>query len=509
MSVTRTFNDLCIKMQTKHRILLIDDQWGRADDPMIPGRYGQLQSFEWLLESAEESAGVYSSKKALKRIRKEQPAVVLLDIMFGGEQSRLGVEILENIRSEFPELPVIIFTSLESEENRELVVRCMEIGANEYLEKTPDATQMEAVLKVYTDGKSDHAIYGNSQAIRRLRADIARAAFSGKTSILISGESGTGKELVAMALHRQGPRRDGPMEAYNCADQDSQLLESELFGHKRGAFTGATEDRVGRLKLADRGVLFLDEVASMPLRLQGKLLRALETRTFRRLGGNENISSNFQLVCAINQPAKQLLKEKKLRGDFYYRIAAFTLDVPSLRDHRDDIPTLAKMFLRKFKEDKDYAAYPGGHFSNDSLQQMQSCDWPGNVRELKNAVEGSLIRSTEESIHFTNPYAAASQSDQPTANRESDTLPVDTSTWERERLLYEIRFALRAKKRVQSYKGGQWKAEFMRLMYPECKAANAKGFDDLIKRLTQGPWGSPELKKDIEIKRLLDELTTR
>jgi CheY-like chemotaxis protein len=147
-------------MQTKHRILLIDDQWGRADDPMIPGRYGQLSSFEWRLESAEESPGVYSPKKALKRVRKEQPAVVLLDIMFGGEQSRLGVEILENIRSEFPELPVIIFTSLESEENRELVVRCMEIGANEYLEKTPDATQMEAVLKVYTDGKSDHAIYG-------------------------------------------------------------------------------------------------------------------------------------------------------------------------------------------------------------------------------------------------------------------------------------------------------------------------------------------------------------
>lgn len=312
-----------------------------------------------------------------------------------------------------------------------------------------------------------------------------------------------------MALHRQGPRRDGPFEAYNCAYQDSQLLESELFGHKRGAFTGAAEDRVGLLKLVNGGVLFLDEVASMPLQLQGKLLRVLETRKFRRLGANEDISSDFQLVCAINQPAEQLLKEKKLREDFYYRVAAFTLNVPSLKDRREDIPILANMFLRRFKEDQDFAAHRGERFSDESLRRIQSCNWPGNVRELKNAVERSLILSTEETIQFENPSSATSDADQPVSNRESAGLPADSSTWERERLLSEIRLAIQVMKRVQSYKGGQWKAEFMRLMYPECKAANAKGFDDLIKRLTQGPWGSPKLKKDVEIKRLLDELTAR
>ncbi|MCI0541940.1 MAG: sigma 54-interacting transcriptional regulator [Verrucomicrobiales bacterium] len=335
---------------------------------------------------------------------------------------------------------------------------------------------------------------------------MARAAFSGKTSILISGDSGTGKELVARALRRQGPRRAGEFEAYNCANQDSQLLESELFGHKKGAFTSAFDNRIGLLQQVNGGVLFLDEVASMPLQLQGKLLRVLETRTFRRLGDNQNISSDFQLLCAINQPAEQLLEEKKLREDFYYRVAAFTIQVPGLRDRREDIPILAELFLRRFKEDKGYAAHRGETFSNDGLRQLQLYDWPGNVRELKNAVERSLILSTDKELQVANLSTPMTVANQQTSSKESVSLPGNPAEWEQERLLSEIKLALAAKKHIQAYKGRQWKAEFMRLMYPNVKAANAKGFDDLIKRLTQGPWGCPEWKDDAQLAELIRQL---
>ncbi len=489
------------------KVLLVDDQWGQADYPVIGERYGLLP-VAWKLESAESASGVYSSKKALDRIRKEKPSAVLLDIMFGRNQPRLGVEILESIRAQFPLLPVIIFTSLESKKDRELVVRCMELGANEYLEKAPNAEHMRSVLNVYTGVETDNAIYGNSLGIRRLRADVARAAFSGKTSILISGESGTGKELVAKALHRQGPspRRGKPFVAFNCAYQDSQLLESELFGHKKGAFTGALDNREGLLQQADGGVLFLDEVASMPLPLQGKLLRALDTKTFRRLGDNQILSSDFQLLCAINQPAEQLLEEKKLREDFYYRIAAFTVHVPALRERREDIPILAELFLKRFKEDQGYAAHRGETFSSDALRQLQLHNWRGNVRELKNAVERSLILSTDAELQVENLSNAGTATAPAVALKADVVLPDGTAAWDEKRLLSEIKLALCAKKHIQTYKGRQWKAEFMRLVYPNYKAANAKGLRDLIKRLTQGQGGCPRWEKNAELADLIRQL---
>jgi DNA-binding NtrC family response regulator len=493
-------------------ILLIDDQWGRANDPMIRERYGKLalsSDFQWALESAEEPSGIYSVEKAIARIRQDQPAVVLLDVMFGRKQPRLGVEILERIRVEFPVLPVVMFTSVKSDEDRELVVRCLELGANEYLEKPASAAQMETVLNAYTSKESDKAIYGNSGAIRGLRSKIARTAFSGQTNVLIYGESGTGKELVARAIYRQGPRKAGPFVPLNCAFLESQILESELFGHERGAFTGATTEHNGLLRSANGGVLFLDEIANMPHSLQGKLLRAIQERCFRRVGGNTEIKSNFQLVCATNRPPEQLVKDGKLREDFFYRVAAVTLQVPPLRERREDVPFLVEMFLRKCKEHDGLATYPGERFSDDSLRRMQLYDWPGNVREVENVVERSLIFSKDALIEVENLSAATRTPGSPNSVEEAVALSASPVAWERERLLSEIKFAVQAKKHVQSYKGGQWKAEFMRLMYPECKAANAKGFDDLIKRLTQGPWGSPKIRNNIEIKRLLDELSAR
>ena len=498
-------------MSVAPRIILIDDQWGRLDDPMIPESYGGLP-VEWLLESAEDESGRHLVSIALERVRREAEnlAAVLLDINFGRSGDQLGVDILQAIRMEFPTLPVLMFTSLGSDEYRELVIRCMELGANEYVEKAPSASRMWEILSVYVDPGSDHALYGNSAPIRLLRAKIARVAFSGETSVLIVGESGTGKELVARALHRQGPHKQGPFVPKNCAFSDLQLLDSELFGHERGAFTGAVSQRKGLIEEADGGVLFLDEVADMPLELQAKLLRTLESRAFRRVGGAKEIKSRFQLVCAMNRSPEELIKSGTLREDFYYRVATMTLHVPPLHEHQDDIPILAKWFLERFKA-RGGASYPGRDFAPTFLSRLQQHAWPGNVRELRNVVERAVILSQGPVINREDIPELLSGEANAVAygDREQDLssgLPAESANWPKTRLLSELKLALEARQRVQAYKGAQWKAEFMRLMYPGFKAANAKGFDDLIKRLTQGPWGIPDWRDDPDLSSLIEAL---
>jgi len=499
-------------MPEQPRVLLIDDQWGRADDPMIPSQYGELP-FEWLLESAQDSAGRYSAEQALYRVRKEANSLgaVLLDLSFGKSSDRMGLKILEAIRSEFPVLPVLIFTSLESRQNFELVVSCMEIGANEFVEKAPSARLMELILQAYIGTQTDLALYGNSIAVRTLRSRIARIAFSGETSVLVVGESGTGKELVARALHRQGPQRTGRFVAKNCADSDTQLLDSELFGHEKGAFTGSTGRRTGLIEEADGGTLFLDEVADMPLSLQAKLLRALETRTIRRLGGNTDIQSKFQLVCATNKNPNELIAAGLMREDFFYRVAAVTLQVAPLRDRGDDVIVLSELFLRRFKQ-RGGASYPGQTFGRSFKEHLKRYGWPGNVRELRNFVERAVILSTETEIEVPEAEEGSRERSQQGTTVSADRgglsldLPVNASEWSLARIETELRLAIEAKKRIQTYKGDQWKAEFMRMMYPACKAANAKGFEDLLKRITHGPWGCPGWQQNRAVADLIEKL---
>jgi DNA-binding NtrC family response regulator len=498
---------------TEHpRVLLIDDQLGQPEDPMIQDRYGNL-SYVWLQESAQGQAG-FSAARALRRVRDEMPHLdlVLLDVMFGSRGNRLGIEILEAVRAEFPTLPIVMFTSLASADNRELVIRCIELGANEFVEKMPPASHMDSILRIYTDPQLDFAMYGNTTAIRNLRAQIARVAFAGETSVLTIGESGTGKELVARAIHRQGPRNSGPFVAKNCADADSELLDSELFGHERGSFTGAMSQRIGLMEEANNGVLFLDEIADMPTALQGKLLRTLERRSFRRLGGNADIESNFQLVCATNRPPSDLIGQGRLREDFYYRISTVSLTVPTLRERIEDIPALSRLFLGRFRK-RGGASYPAIDFSQKFLDELQGYQWPGNIRELRNAIERAVILSRTKLIGPDELPEALRVDRQPTRadhirllENASLTLPPDPTSWPVARLATELRLAIEARKKIQAYKGSQWKAEFMRLLYPACKASNAKGFDDLVKRLTQGPWGSPDWTKHPELVRLLEML---
>ncbi|NIA14251.1 MAG: response regulator, partial [Nitrospiraceae bacterium] len=270
-------------MDRELNILVIDDELCRPERlSTLKAAYGELESreppFVFHYETAEENRNKYGVGPALRRIELIPDLdVVVLDVMFGDQANRLGLDILEAVRQEHPLLPVIIMTSLEGE--IEVVEKAMELGANEYLIKMPTLTELEETLRSYAlppTSEGRFAIWGNCSAIRHTRALIARVSAAGGLSVLVTGESGTGKELAARAIHRQGPRRGGRFVAKNCAFADLQLLDSDLFGHEKGAFTGADRQHVGRIERADKGVLFLDEIGSIVPALQGKLLRVLE-----------------------------------------------------------------------------------------------------------------------------------------------------------------------------------------------------------------------------------------
>ena len=213
------------------------------------------------------------------------------------------------------------------------------------------------------------------------------------SAVLVRGETGTGKEVIAQAIHDESPRCRNPFVAINCAAIPATLIESELFGHERGAFTGALAPRAGRFQLADRGTLFLDEIGDMPLELQPKLLRVLQEQRFERLGGSQSIQVNVRVIAATNQDLWAMVQEKKFRADLYYRLNVFPIALPPLRERREDIPLLADHFVRKFAA---RLGKPVHHIPDDVMEALTICDWPGNIRALQNFIERAVIVSTGE-----------------------------------------------------------------------------------------------------------------
>jgi PAS domain S-box-containing protein len=243
-------------------------------------------------------------------------------------------------------------------------------------------------------GQDFEEIVGSSAALRRVQRLVEVVAPT-DANVLILGETGTGKELVARAIHRMSPRRNLPFVTLNCAAIPTGLLESELFGYERGAFTGALQQKIGRFEMAHRGTLFLDEVGDIPLDLQPKLLRALQEKSFERLGGTKTIPIDVRLVAATNRNLTQMMGDKLFRSDLYYRLKVFPITTPPLRDHPDDIPILARHFARK------YAAKMGRQIDKiptDTMRALENWNWPGNVRELENFIERSVILSSGTSL---------------------------------------------------------------------------------------------------------------
>ena len=268
-------------------------------------------------------------------------------------------------------------------------------------------------------------IVGKSKKIQHVFTEIQIAA-AGDISVLIQGETGTGKELIAKAIHDNSPRNAGPFVAFNCAAIPTELIEGELFGNERGAFTGANEHRIGYFEQADTGTLFLDEIGDMPLILQAKLLRVLQEREFQSLGGTSTTSINIRVLAATNQDLENAIRDGYFREDLYHRLAAFPIKVPPLRDRREDIPILADHFLKRYAEASEKSIRD---ISTDALQMLMQHDFPGNVRELENAIERAVLYETTDRLQSQSLLLHQMQErSQPPTSSPMDTtviLPLD------------------------------------------------------------------------------------
>jgi two-component system response regulator HydG len=336
------------------------------------------------------------AEAALAALAEQVPDVLLLDLHLPGMG---GLEALRAVLARQPHLPVVMVTA---EAGVETVVEAMRLGAYDYLTKplsqasllTTVRNAMErrrlqlrlADLERAAVGGGYRGIIGRSQAMRDVFRELDRVAPS-DVPVLITGESGTGKELVARALHASGPRAVGPLEVVNCAAIPENLQESELFGHERGAFTGAVNRRVGRFERADGGTLFLDELGDLAPEAQAKLLRAVQERRIQRVGGVEEIATDFRLVAATHRELESMVAAGTFREDLFFRVAVFEVEVPPLRRRRDDIPLLARHFVDRFHRSES----PAPVLTPAALELLQRYDWPGNVRELQNAIQRALV----------------------------------------------------------------------------------------------------------------------
>ncbi|MCP9469546.1 MAG: sigma-54 dependent transcriptional regulator [Nitrospira sp.] len=372
----------------KKRVLLIDDE-ARV-----------RTALKSVLEPSYEILQAADAREGLTVFRTEGPDLVLLDVILPDTD---GLAVLQAIRSESKAVPIIMLTGTKSIKT---AVDAMKLGAADYLSKPFDieelritvdramnASELEREVKrlrsQVVQRYAFHNLIGKSDGMQEIYAKIEQVADS-RTTVLITGESGTGKELVARALHYNSSRRDRPFVALNCAALPETLIESELFGHEKGAFTDATARRTGQFELANTGTLFLDEIGELSLVTQAKLLRVLQEREFTRVGGVQPIKVDVRIVAATNKNLDELVRKEQFREDLYYRINVIALYLPPLRDRGEDIALLAKHFLAKrLEEDKR----PPIEFSKDALEALMHYHWPGNVRELENVVEQALIWS--------------------------------------------------------------------------------------------------------------------
>jgi DNA-binding NtrC family response regulator len=344
--------------------------------------------------------------EAARLLREIQPALVLSDLRLPAGD---GFGVLRAAKEFDPELPVIVMTAYGSIQD---AVQAMKAGAMDFLAKPVDPDHLlllvgrglaqRRILTEYALLKEELAsrrgaptIIGDDPALQKVSLALQRAAATDAT-VLLQGESGTGKELFARALHALSPRADGPFVAINCAAIPETLLESELFGYEKGAFTGANARKPGRFELAHQGTLFLDEIGDLPLGLQAKILRALETRRFERVGGTVSLQVDVRVVAATNRRLKAAVMLRQFREDLYFRLSVFPVDIPALRERKGDIEILARHFIDRYCREmrkKPLALAP------DALTELQAYAWPGNVRELQNCIERAVILADGDVLH--------------------------------------------------------------------------------------------------------------
>ncbi|NOY13171.1 MAG: sigma-54-dependent Fis family transcriptional regulator [Deltaproteobacteria bacterium] len=348
-----------------------------------------------LAEDGFRTLSTESPEAAVQIVSEEEISLVLLDLNLG---SRSGLDVLRAMKEVDPDILVIIITGYGTVES---AVEALKIGAYDYIKKPFKADAIHLIVKLALETQtlrrrvkhlSKDAVginmVGNSPALLQIFRQIREVAKHETATVLITGESGTGKELVAHAIHNLSPRSERPFVEINCGSLPYNLLESELFGHERGAFTDAKTRKIGLFEDADSGSIFLDEIGAMDMNLQVKLLRVLEDRKIRRLGGNRNIDINVRIIAATNADFKSSIERKGFREDLYYRLNVFPIHIPPIRDRREDVPVLLEHFLFRFSKEFNK---PMKGFSREALDLMMRYHWPGNVRELRNVVERICI----------------------------------------------------------------------------------------------------------------------
>ena len=355
--------------------------------------------FKEYLEKKYSNVIIFTnSNEALSKLHLYNPDLVLLDMFMGYNN---GLEILEQLRKEGWEMPVII---IAGSSDIKLAVRSVKLGAEDFILKPIEMEQLDmTIVKALRNSlmrkrielaneklktiEYQTEIIGESDSIKTVLKLAAKAATSNDTTILITGETGTGKELIAKFIHNNSQRKDGPFIAINCGAIPKELAENELFGHEKGAFTGASDKAKGRFEQAQHGTIMLDEIAELSMKLQVKLLRILEERTFYRLGGQKEISIDVRVIAATNKNLSELVASGKFREDLYYRLNTFPINLSPLRERNKDIILLAASFINKFNKDKEKNV----QFDSDAINLLLNYNWPGNIRELKNVIERILL----------------------------------------------------------------------------------------------------------------------
>ena len=384
-----------------------------------------------------------NAAKALELARAQTFDLILSDVVMPGKD---GLSLLEDLKSQGVTTPVVM---MSGQAHIEMAVRATRLGALDFLEK-PVSTEkllltVENALKLQRLESENrqlrqrlgkHEIVWTGETMKKLMAQIERVAAS-ETRVCILGETGTGKELVARTLHERSPRAGGPFITLNCAAVPAELIESELFGHEKGSFTGAAGRHIGKFEQAERGTIFLDEIGDMPLPMQAKLLRVLEEGEVERIGGDRPTKVDVRVLVATHRNLESLVRDGKFRQDLFHRIYVFPLLLPSLRERKQDIPVLIQHFAAQVCAQNNWKLLP---FSPEAIQKLQANNWPGNVRELRNVVERVILLATDgevtgDTVETALPNGVMS----PVSPTGSGTLAERTQDFEREVILAELK----------------------------------------------------------------------
>lgn len=487
------------------KILVIDDEIGALQSSWHKAfvkEYGNT-GFEYAYNDSRKKDGTFSAEIAVNFVRMNLDAsLILLDIIFGSHD-KLGIEILKKISDLYSFIPVIMLTSVSDPEIRD---RCLKLAETYLVKDTFTVDELKREVNRYAIPAKDRVV-GSSKCMVDLRRTLTGYGKSSFMPVLITGATGTGKELVARNIHRLSPRRSCPFMALNCAQIADSIEGSELFGHAKGAFTGADKDKVGLLEAVDGGTLFLDEIGTMRLPLQEKLLRVIEDGKVRRIGETKERSVSIRIIAATNSDLTGLVAEGHFSEALFYRLQGLAIHLPDLRERLEDIPELVDYWL-SFWHYREYSSDPPFSISDDALKLLKRFSWPGNVRQLVQALGSSIIecyKIANDSViqvkHLPGYIKEKTKSHTMHSTSESPILPEDEADWAQYRSLWEIRLVCQALSRM-----AENSKRTVQTLFPNIDSPSETYLRRLAYNQVEGTWGNQNILKVPELQEAFQPL---